>query len=98
MRASGPVQASPAKLKRRTLGADRRANLGASVVQVVRNLGIVLLGLGLVLSAATSASAEAFNWTHPRRAEVTHRHAVQNARIRRRVKEGKILPRKDTQL
>ena len=67
-------------------------------MQVVRNLGIVLLGLGLVLSAATSASAAAFNRTHPRRAEVNHRLAVQNARIRHGVKKGTITPQEATQL
>jgi homoaconitase/3-isopropylmalate dehydratase large subunit len=67
-------------------------------MQVVRNLGIVLLGLGLVLSAATSASAAAFNRTHPRRAEVNHRLAIQNARIHHGVKEGTITPQEATQL
>jgi len=67
-------------------------------MQVVRNLAIVFLGLGLVLSAVTSASAATFNRTHPRRAEVNHRLAVQNARIHRGVKEGTITPQEAAKL
>jgi hypothetical protein len=67
-------------------------------MQVVRNLGIGLLGLGLVLSAATSASATAWDKAHPRRAEVNHRLAAQNARIHRDVKDGAITPEEGAKL
>lgn len=67
-------------------------------MKVVRNLGIFLLGLGMVSSTAVSASAATWNQTHPRRAEVNHRLAVQNARIRDGVEDGKITPKEAAQL
>jgi hypothetical protein len=67
-------------------------------MNVVRNLAIVFLGLGMVFSAAASASAATWNQTHPRRAEVNHRLAVQNARIRHGVKDGSITPQEAAQL
>ena len=51
-----------------------------------RSLTIAVLGLGLVIGGVSTASAAA----HPRRAEVNHRLAVQNARIHQGVKEGTI--------
>jgi hypothetical protein len=60
----------------------------------IRNLTIAVLGLGLVLTSVTGASAAA----HPRRAEVNHRLAVENARIRNGVKEGTITPKEAAQL
>jgi hypothetical protein len=65
---------------------------------VVRNLGIVLLGLGMVLSTAASVSAATWKQTHPRRTEVNHRLAIQNARIHHGVKDGSITPREAAQL
>jgi hypothetical protein len=67
-------------------------------MKVVRNLGIVLLGLGMVLSTAASASAAAWDKTHPRRAEVNHRLATQNARIHEGVEDGKITPQEAAKL
>jgi len=67
-------------------------------MKVVRNLGIVLLGLGMVLSTAVSASAATWNQAHPRRAEVNHRLATQNARIHEGVKNGSITPQEAAQL
>ena len=67
-------------------------------MKAMHSLAIVVLGLGMVLSGITSASAAAFNRTHPRRAEVNQRLAVQNARIHRGVKEGTITPQEAKQL
>ena len=59
-----------------------------------RNLTIAVLGLGLVLGGVSEASAAA----HPRRAEVNHRLAVQNARIHQGVKQGTITRKEAAQL
>jgi len=67
-------------------------------MKVVHNLAIVFLGLGMVFSAAASGSAAAWERTHPRRAEVNHRLAVQNARIHQGVKNGSITPQEAAQL
>ena len=68
------------------------------MMKVVRNLGIVFLGLGMVSSTAVSASAATWNQAHPRRAEVTHRLAIQNARIHEGVEDGNITPKEAAQL
>jgi hypothetical protein len=57
-----------------------------------RDFTIGIIGLGFVLVSLTDASAATFKQTHPRRAEVNHRLAMENARIHRNVVEGKITP------
>ena len=57
-----------------------------------RDFTIGIIGLGFVLVSLTDASAATFKQTHPQRAEVNHRLAVENARIHRNVVEGKITP------
>ncbi len=64
----------------------------------IRNLTISVFGLALMLLSATDGSAATFNQTHPRRAEVNHRLAAENARIRHGVKEGTITPKEAAQL
>ena len=61
-------------------------------MRVKRNFTIGIIGLGLALGSLSDASAATFKQTHPRRAEVNHRLAVENARIHRNVMEGKITP------
>jgi hypothetical protein len=60
-----------------------------------RDFVIAIMGLGLVFGSLTSASAAT---PHPRRAEVNHRLATENARINRDLSQGKITPRDARQL
>ena len=62
-------------------------------MQLKRVLLIALFGTAGALVAAGSASASPWDWHHPRRAEVNHRLAVQDMRINRDFREGRISPR-----
>jgi hypothetical protein len=53
-------------------------------------LAVVILSLGVVAGTAQLASAETWNQTHPRRAEVNARLNNQNARINDERREGGI--------
>jgi hypothetical protein len=58
-----------------------------------RNILIAILGAGLTLAGAASASAGPWQAAHPRRVEVNHRLAHQDFRINRDLRDGRITPR-----
>jgi hypothetical protein len=64
-------------------------------VNTKRNIVIVLLGLAFAASGIASASAAS---PHPRRAQVNHRLAIQNARIHHNLAAGNITPQQAAQL
>src|SRR5262249_1483660 len=100
MRASGSIQRRTAKLQpsdNESGNEGLQLKMGVDPM-FIRNLTISVIGLGLMLLSATDVSAAAFNRTHPRRAEVNHRLAVENARIHHGVKEGTITPKEAAQL
>src|SRR5215813_2997811 len=99
MRASGAIQRRIAKLQSSDISPAARGLKKQGVDPMfIRNLMISSFGLALMLISATDVSAATFNQTHPRRAEVNHRLAVENARIRHGVKEGTITPKEAAQL
>jgi hypothetical protein len=51
---------------------------------------IALLGTAGALVTAGAASANPWDWHHPRRAEVNHRLAHQDMRINRNYRDGRI--------
>ena len=51
-----------------------------------------IMGAGLTLAGAASASATPWQNDHPRRVEVNHRLAHQDMRIHRAMREGRIGP------
>jgi hypothetical protein len=53
-------------------------------------LMIALFGAAGAFVAAGSASANPWDWHHPRRAEVNHRLAMQDHRINRDFRDGRI--------
>ena len=57
-------------------------------MNIKRDFAIAVLGLALAIGGATAASAA----PHPRRAEVNHRLANENARIHHNLVTGKITP------
>ena len=59
-------------------------------MQFKRALLIALFGTAGALVAAGSASANPWDWHHPRRAEVNHRLAVQDMRINHDYRDGRI--------
>ena len=59
-------------------------------MQIKRALLIVLFGAAASLAVAGSASANPWNWHHPRRAEVNHRLAFQDRRINHDFRDGRI--------
>jgi hypothetical protein len=59
-------------------------------MQFKRALMIALFGTAGVLAAAGSASANPWDWHHPRRAEVNHRLATQDRRINHDYRDGRI--------
>jgi hypothetical protein len=54
---------------------------------------VAVMGVGLALGGAATASANTWQDHHPRRVEVNHRLANQNMRIDRNLREGRITPR-----
>jgi hypothetical protein len=61
-------------------------------INTTRNLLLAVATTGVLLAAASSASAEETQWQkdHPRRTQVNKRLANQNKRIKNEVKEGEI--------
>ena len=59
-------------------------------MQLKQTLLIALFGIAGAAAAAGSASASPWDQHHPRRAEVNHRLAVQDMRINRDFREGRI--------
>ena len=55
-----------------------------------RALLIALFGAAGAIATASAASANPWDMHHPRRAEVNHRLAVQNMRINRDYRDGRI--------
>jgi hypothetical protein len=53
---------------------------------------VAIMGAGLTLAGAASASATPWQNAHPRRVEVNHRLAHQEMRIHRALREGRITP------
>jgi len=91
---SGFVHTDTVKLQASDIDPQAGALATGVSVMRTRNLTIAVLGLGLVLGGVSEASAAA----HPRRAEVNHRLAVQNARIHQGVKQGTITRKEAAQL
>jgi hypothetical protein len=63
-----------------------------------RNLQVIIMGLAFLVGGADIASAATWQQTHPRRAQVNHRLANQNARINRDLASGKITATQASQL
>ena len=59
-------------------------------MQFKRTLLIALFGIAGAAATASAASADPWDWHHPRRAEVNHRLAVQDMRINRDYRQGRI--------
>jgi len=61
-------------------------------INTTRTLLIAVAAMGVLLTAASSASATETQWQkdHPRRTQVNKRLANQNKRIKNEVKEGEI--------
>ena len=59
---------------------------------------VAVMGVGLALSGAASASAGTWQDNHPRRVEVNHRLANQDMRINRNLHEGNISLREAARL
>ncbi len=62
-------------------------------MRIKQKILVAVMGMGLALSGAASASAATWQDTHPRRVEVNHRLANQNVRIDRDLRAGRITPR-----
>jgi hypothetical protein len=61
-------------------------------VNLKQKILVAIVGAGLTLAGAASASATPWQNAHPRRAGVNHRLAHQDMRIHRALREGRIGP------
>jgi hypothetical protein len=53
-------------------------------------IALLTSGLAAAVGGVSNVSASAWRWHHPRRTQVNHRLALQNARITRERREGEI--------
>src|ERR1700678_2057824 len=68
------------------------------VMSLKQKILVAIMGAGLTLAGAASASATPWQHAHPRRVEVNHRLAHQDMRIHRALREGRIGPRQAANL
>lgn len=61
-------------------------------MRINRNILVAVLGAGLMLGGTAAASAQSFDASHPRRAEVNERLDRQDMRIHRAERQGRITP------